>query len=50
MDLRSVAIRELEEESGVDISQVDVQKDILYMDIHCVPAHQSEPEHFHYDL
>jgi len=49
-DLRNVAIRELEEESWIDISQTEIGDDILYIDIHKIPPYKSEPEHYHYDI
>ncbi|MDA9129050.1 NUDIX hydrolase [Candidatus Gracilibacteria bacterium] len=49
-DIRTVAIREFEEESGIFRSDADVSQEILNIDVHLVPAKNAEPEHFHYDI
>jgi len=50
MDLRNVAIKELEEESGIDISKVQIGNKLHYIDIHKIPPHKWEPDHYHYDI
>ena len=47
-DVAGVALREAEEESGLD--QLTVEPDIFDLDIHSIPARKNEPEHFHYDV
>ena len=48
-DILAVALREAEEESG--ISGFEVVSDAIFdLDIHRIPAHRDEPEHFHYDI
>jgi len=47
--LLAVAIREAKEESGlVDIEPIST--DIFDIDIHAIPAIQSDPPHLHYDV
>lgn len=50
-DLRDVARREVQEESGLQ-SIVPVQDSILDIDIHPIPysARKAEPAHLHYDV
>ncbi|MFY2764609.1 NUDIX hydrolase [Arenimonas sp. MALMAid1274] len=47
-DLASVALREAEEESGLDALVVDPA--IFDIDRHAIPARGHEPEHWHYDV
>ncbi len=47
-DLMRVALREAEEESG--LSGLIVERSIFDLDRHCIPAHGSDPEHWHYDV
>ena len=49
-DIRNVAIREFEEESGISEHKAKVSEEILNIDIHLVPAKNWEPNHFHYDV
>lgn len=44
----AVALRESEEESGIDGLEVDPR--ILDLDIHAIPERPGEPAHFHYDV
>jgi 8-oxo-dGTP pyrophosphatase MutT (NUDIX family) len=48
-DVRRVALREAEEESGI-IGLRSVSDDIFDLDVHVIPAHGTDPEHYHYDL
>lgn len=50
IDIRSVAIRELEEEAWIYEKDANIPKDILNIDVHLVPAHKWEPDHYHYDI
>ncbi|HUA81469.1 MAG TPA: NUDIX hydrolase [Dyella sp.] len=47
-DLPRVALREAEEESGLDGLQVD--DEIFDLDCHLIPARGDEPAHWHYDV
>jgi len=47
-DLANVALREAEEESG--LIDLVVEQDIFDLDRHRIPAHDDEPEHWHYDV
>lgn len=47
-DLRRVALREAEEESG--LRGLVVESTIFDLDRHLIPARGSEPEHWHYDV
>ena len=47
-DLRAVALREAEEESGLQDLAVDGE--IFDIDRHRIPARGNEPEHWHYDV
>lgn len=56
-DIKDVAMREVEEESGItDISffnhPLQPQDEVIPFDfdIHLIPAHKDEPEHYHYDI
>lgn len=49
-DIRSVAIREFEEESGISQNDTQISEEILNIDVHFVPARKDEPEHYHYDV
>ena len=48
-DVFRVALREAEEESGLD-SLVPVSRRIFDVDVHRIPARREEPEHFHWDV
>jgi len=48
-DLRAVALREAQEESGLTRLCV-VSAAIFDVDRHLIPARKAEPEHYHYDL
>ncbi|MCC6394558.1 MAG: NUDIX hydrolase [Bryobacterales bacterium] len=48
-DVLRVAIREAEEESGLD-RVYPVSRSIFDVDIHLIPARKSEAEHYHYDM
>ncbi|WP_196239474.1 NUDIX hydrolase [Dyella monticola] len=48
VELARVALREAEEESGLDGLQVD--DDIFDLDCHLIPARGNESEHWHYDV
>jgi len=47
-DLRAVALREAEEESGLPGLRVDAE--IFDLDRHWIPAHKDVPGHWHYDV
>lgn len=47
-DLRAVALKEAEEESGLPGLTVDA--DIFDLDKHWIPAHGDVPGHWHYDV
>ncbi|MCK7595418.1 NUDIX hydrolase [Pseudomarimonas salicorniae] len=47
-DLRAVALREAEEESG--LTGLSVEPAIFDIDRHAIPARGAEPEHWHYDV
>jgi 8-oxo-dGTP pyrophosphatase MutT (NUDIX family) len=47
-DLRRVALREAEEESGLD--GLTIEPAIFDLDRHRIPARGAEPEHWHYDV
>ncbi len=47
-DMRSVAIRELEEETGLQLNPV--QDSLFDIDIHLIPARADFPAHYHYDI
>jgi 8-oxo-dGTP pyrophosphatase MutT (NUDIX family) len=47
-NLARVALREGEEESG--LSNLSVEDAIFDLDRHAIPAHESDPSHFHYDV
>lgn len=48
-DLLAVAIKESQEESGVD-QIIPVQKTIFDLDIHEIPRYKETPAHLHYDI
>jgi len=48
-DMLSVAIREVEEESGLE-AVAPGSEEIFDVDIHLIPERGSEPEHYHYDI
>lgn len=43
-----VAVREAQEESGLEVSVAD--EAIFDLDVHEIPAHGKEPAHLHYDV
>lgn len=47
-DLMHVALREAEEESGLD--GLTVEAEIFDLDRHRIPARAADPEHWHYDV
>ena len=47
-DLASVALREAEEETG--LQGLRVEGGVFDLDRHVIPARGAEPEHFHYDV
>lgn len=47
-DLRRVAIKEVEEETG--LTDLRVEPDIFDLDRHRIPARPGEPAHWHYDV
>ncbi len=47
-DIRAVALREAEEESGLRL--VPLGAGIYDIDVHRIPARADEPAHFHYDV
>ncbi|MCH8519106.1 NUDIX hydrolase [Candidatus Gracilibacteria bacterium] len=54
-NLREVALREFEEESGISVEKIILDSYIGSVDIHYVPEvvhpkHGFEPEHYHYDI
>lgn len=49
-DIRSVAVREFEEEAGISESDAEISQEILNIDIQLIPARKDEPEHYHYDV
>jgi ADP-ribose pyrophosphatase YjhB (NUDIX family) len=48
-DLVAVALTEAREESGIEDVTL-LLPDIFDLDIHVIPARQSDPEHLHYDV
>ncbi len=48
-DVLGVALREMEEETGVKTAQV-VRDGIFDIDIHAIPARKDFPGHLHYDV
>jgi 8-oxo-dGTP pyrophosphatase MutT (NUDIX family) len=44
----AVAVKEAEEESGLAVTAL--QRDVFDVDIHEIPARQSDPAHFHFDV
>lgn len=55
IDLRAVALREFEEESGISSEFLFLEENIGSIDVHIVPVrmhpeHGFEPEHYHYDI
>lgn len=47
-DLRAVALREAEEETG--LTGLDIAASILDLDRHWIPERKGEPGHWHYDI
>lgn len=48
-DIIAVAIREAQEESGIDGIKC-LSENIFDVDIHKIPAYKNDPEHWHYDI
>jgi len=48
-DILSAALREAREESGL-LEIIPVSRAIFDVDVHTIPAHKDEPEHFHFDI
>lgn len=48
-NLHEVAIKELEEEAGINYSHIDNIK-IFDIDIHTIPANSKDPQHLHLDV
>lgn len=48
-DTLAVAIKEAQEESGIQ-TIIPINNEIFDIDIHLIPAHKKEPEHYHYDV
>jgi 8-oxo-dGTP pyrophosphatase MutT (NUDIX family) len=48
-DVRSVALREAREESGMDAFEF-LQDDPIDLDVHVIPARKTEPRHEHHDI
>lgn len=48
-DVYRVAMRELEEESGIAPNMVTGDSKVFDLDIQCIPARKDEPEHLHFD-
>lgn len=46
----AAALREAREETGIDTFAHPIGDRILDMDVHAIPAHGSDPAHFHYDI
>ncbi len=49
MNLRNVALREFQEESGIMVTPY-IFPSIFDVHVHPIPARGEEPEHFHYDV
>jgi 8-oxo-dGTP pyrophosphatase MutT (NUDIX family) len=49
-NIREEAIRELEEEAGIQEKDINMSENIFNFDIHSVPAIGDEPAHYHYDV
>ena len=47
-DVLAVACREAAEESGLEVAPASPEP--IDVDIHAIPAHGSDPGHFHYDV
>ena len=48
-DIAAVAVKEAQEESGID--DIDfISRDIYDIDMHLVPARNTDPSHYHYDI
>lgn len=50
IDVLSTALRELCEETGLTLNQVQSPTQIFDVDVHIIPARKQEPEHWHYDV
>ena len=50
IDVHATALRELCEETGLTLNQVQLLPQIFDVDVHVIPARKDEPEHWHYDV
>ena len=48
-NIARVALKEAEEESGI-LGFTQRSPTIYDLDVHIIPAHKNEPEHFHFDI
>ncbi len=48
-DVRAVAYREAEEESGIT-GLIPLSPEIFDVDVHAIPARKQDPEHLHFDI
>ena len=48
-DVLAVAVREAQEETGIQ-AIAPVHADIFDLDIHAIPVHKDEAQHYHYDI
>ncbi len=46
----AAALREAREETGIEAFEAPIGERILDVDVHPIPAHGSDPAHFHYDI
>jgi len=46
----AAALREAREETGIEAYSFPIADRILDLDVHPIPAHGSDPPHFHYDI
>jgi 8-oxo-dGTP pyrophosphatase MutT (NUDIX family) len=46
----AAALREAREETGIETFLSPIAERILDVDVHPIPAHGSDPPHFHYDI
>ncbi|MEL6761702.1 MAG: NUDIX hydrolase [Myxococcota bacterium] len=46
----AAALREVEEEVGIEPSRLEVADELFDIDIHRIPANPKEPTHHHFDL
>ena len=50
VNVRNVAIRELEEEAWISIKEEDLLDNFMDLDLQIIPERKKEPEHYHYDI